>query len=254
MTSAFNKSSLTILLVSAILTGLTVQVRAQPQSGDAADTSAIEKEEKASDASLLQKKPGERPKLVDRIKSVQRKTFLKKKRVEIFPFFAMNLNDPFYQHFLAGASLGFHMVDSFSVELKGGAVVGTVNQDAVKLVRVNEGAICEDCPQLKYHADVNLGWSPIYGKISLLGESIVHFDTYFSAGGGIFGTDSGANPALNVGVGQRYFFNDWLVGRVELRDYIFMDSRNEISDIQNILLLSFSVSGFFPTSFEYEFR
>ena len=251
MTAAIYSRSLTIFLASAILTAFTPQVWAQPQPAKASDST---KGGEASGDSLIQKKASERPKLVDRIKSVQRKAFLKKKRVEIFPFFAMNLNDPFYQHFLAGASLSFHMVDSFALELKGGAVLGTVNQDAVKLVRVNEGAICEDCPQLKYHADVNMGWSPIYGKISLLGESIVHFDTYFSAGGGIFGTDSGANPSVNFGVGQRYFFNDWLVGRVELRDYVFMDSRNEISDIQNVLLLSFSVSGFFPTSFKYEFQ
>ncbi len=253
MTVALNKSWLTILMASTILTGLTVQVRAQPQAEETTETTESDTKAAPPD-SLPTKDRSVRRKLVDRIKSVQRKTFLKKKRVEIFPFFAMDLNDPFYQHFLAGASLSFHLVDSFALELKGGAVVGTINQDAVKLVRVNEGAICENCPQLKYHADANLGWSPIYGKLSLLGESIVHFDTYFSVGGGVFATDSGSNPSVNVGVGQRDFFNDWLVGRIEVRDYIFMDSRNEISDIQNVMLLSFSLSGFFPTSFEYEFR
>ena len=238
-----------LIATSLILANTTVApAAAQPAGGSGAPSAAAEESGKI----LKEKKT--RPKLADRIKSVQRKAFLKKKRVELFPFFAMNLNDPFYQHFVGGAALAFHLKDSFAIELKGGAVVGTVAQNAVKLVRVNEGAICEDCPQMKYHIDANLGWSPIYGKISLLGESIIHFDTYFTAGLGAFATDLGMNPAVNFGIGQRYFFNDWLVGRIELRDYVFNDSRDQISDLQNVLMLSVSVSGFFPTSFQYEFR
>ncbi len=62
------------------------------------------------------------------------------------------------------------------------------------------------------------------------------------------------SPAINIGLGQRYFITDWLVVRVELRDYIFLDSRNGQSDIQNLLILGFSVSGFIPPSFEYDFQ
>jgi len=256
MTVSHKKSWLTALSVSAILMGVTTVARAQPTQEKAKVTEKKESGAEAEETSeaLIEKREATRRNLVDRIKSVQRKTFLKKKRVELFPYFAMDLNDPFYQHYVAGAALAFHLVDSFAIELKGGAVLGSVPQNAVKLVRVNEGAICENCPQFKYHGDLNMSWSPIYGKLSLFGESILHFDTYFSVGGGAFATDAGVNPAVNVGIGQRYFLTDWLVTRLELRDYIFMDSRNEIADVQNILLLSFSVSGFFPTSFEYEFR
>ncbi|MEE2903416.1 MAG: outer membrane beta-barrel domain-containing protein [Myxococcota bacterium] len=238
-------------LVAASLT-LAYTTPLSSEAQPAQKSRAISESTEDQDKILKDKKA--RPKLADRIKSVQRKAFLKKKRVELFPFFAMNLNDPFYQHFVGGAALAFHLKDSFALELKGGAVVGTISQDAVKLVRVNEGAICEDCPQMKYHIDANLGWAPIYGKISLLGESIIHFDTYFTAGLGAFATDSGMNPAVNFGIGQRYFLNDWLVGRVEIRDYVFNDSRDQISDLQNVLMLSLSLSGFFPTSFQYEFR
>ena len=36
---------------------------------------------------------------------------------------------------------------------------------------------------------LDLTWAPFYGKISILGEGIMHFDTYITAGGGVFGTD-----------------------------------------------------------------
>jgi outer membrane beta-barrel protein len=90
--------------------------------------------------------------------------------------------------------------------------------------------------------------------VSLLGEGIVHFDTYVTTGAGIFGTDAGLNPSVNVGIGQRYFLTDWLVARVELRDYLFLETRNGETDLQNLLILGFAVSGFFPTSFSYEFQ
>ena len=196
----------------------------------------------------------ERLRLRDRVKSVQRKSFLKKSRFELFPYFGLDLNDPFFQHFIVGASGAYHLTDSLALELRGGFVAGSVKQSAIRFVRQETDSLLVDPPEFKYHADVDLQFSPIYGKISLFGESILHFDTYLVAGPGVFGTDQGANPAVNVGIGQRYFINRWLTARVELRDYIFMDNRNGSSDIQNLMIVSFSLSGFLPTTFDYEYR
>lgn len=196
----------------------------------------------------------EKRKLSDRIKSVQRKEFLKKNRIEIFPHFGLDLNDPFFQHFIVGASVGYHLVDSFSVEARGGFAIGSVKQSAIRFVRTETDSLLENPPEFKYHADLDFVWAPLYGKLSLFSEAILHFDTYVTAGPGIFGTDAGLNPAANVGIGQRYFITDWLVARIELRNYLFLDNRNNESDLQNLMILGFAVSGFFPMSFAYEFE
>jgi outer membrane beta-barrel protein len=196
----------------------------------------------------------ERKKLSDRIKSVQRKVFLKKSRVEIFPQFSLDLNDPFFQHFIVGAAVGFHLADSMSVEVRGGATIAKMKQSAIRFVRTETDSLLENPPEFKYHADIDFLWAPFYGKISLFSEAILHFDTYLTAGPGIFGTDAGLNPAANIGIGQRYFITDWLTARVEVRNYLFLDNRNDTSDLQNLLVLGFSVSGFFPMSFEYELQ
>jgi outer membrane beta-barrel protein len=196
----------------------------------------------------------ERRKLSDRIKSVQRKVFLKKGRVEVFPQFAIDLNDPFFQHGLVGAAVGFHLVDSMSVEVRGGFAFRMFKQSAIRFVRTETDSLLKNPPEFKYHADVDFLWAPFYGKVSLFSEGILHFDTYLTAGPGIFGTDAGLNPAANVGIGQRYFITEWLVARVEVRNYLFIDTRNNESDLQNLLVLGFALSGFFPTTFEYEFQ
>lgn len=232
-----------------------------------------EEEEVTAEAEKTEEPEGEpkKKRLRDRIKSVQRKVFLKRGRFEIFPHFGLDLNDPFFQHFIVGGSVAYHFVDSLSLELRGGGVVGSVKQSAIRFVRQVTDSLLKDPPEFVAHADIDVTWAPFYGKISLFGESILHFDTYVSAGPGLFvlkGLDREAmnpdpmnpelstffSPAINIGLGQRYFITDWLVVRVELRDYIFLDSRNGQSDIQNLLILGFSVSGFIPPSFEYDFQ
>ncbi|MEQ8276620.1 MAG: outer membrane beta-barrel domain-containing protein [Deltaproteobacteria bacterium] len=225
------------------------------QEGD--ETPPVDTETSAeaeeTDKAVEEREDGKQ-KLSDRIKSVQRKDFIKKERIEIFPQFALDLNDPFFQHLIVGVAGSYHVADSFAVELRGGFVVASIEQSAIRFVRIETESLIEDPPEFKYHADIDALWAPFYGKISLFGEGILHFDTYVTAGGGAFGTDAGLNPSLNFGIGQRYFINDWLTARVEIRDYIFMDNRGNEADLQNLLVLGFSVSGFFPMSFEYEFQ
>lgn len=235
-----------LALPLALPTGAFAQEDGDP--ADAAEAAEEAEKTKSGDADESDKK------LSDRIKSVQRKAFLKRQRVEVFPYFGLDLNDPFYQHFIVGGAVGFHLADSMSVELRGGGVVGSVQQKAIRFVRQETESLIDDPPEFQWHLDLDFGWAPFYGKVSLFGESILHFDTYLTAGPGVFATDAGVNPAMNIGLGQRYFINDWLVARVEIRDYLFIDRRNGESDLQNLLILGFSLSGFFPMTFEYEYQ
>lgn len=191
-------------------------------------------------------------KLSDRVKSVQRKVFLKRHRFEFYPHFGIDLNDAFYAHLVLGGSVGYHIVDSLALEGRFGYVLESVEEEPVRFLRQSAGALPARPPRFELHGELDAIWAPLYGKISLFGESILHFDTYLAVGGGVFKTDEGVSPAINFGLGQRYFVNDWLVVRVELRDYIFPDTRDRESDLQNLLMVNVSVSAFLPTSFEYE--
>lgn len=254
MKKSFNTLlTLSVVAMLASPPAALAQDDAEPAGGAEADQETARESEETQEAQPDPREERNR-RLEDRIKSVQRKVFLKKQRIELFPYFGLDLNDPFFQHLLVGASVSYHLSDSIALEARGGAVIASLKQGAIRLVRQEAGAVLENPPEFKYHADLDFTWAPFYGKISLFGEGILHFDTYLTAGPGIFGTDAGLNPAANIGIGQRYFLTKWLVARIELRDYLFIDSRNNRSDLQNLLVLGFSVSGFFPTSFEYEFQ
>ena len=185
-------------------------------SEDAAEVSAEAAESAEAD------KPKEKKTLADRVKSVQRKQLIKKGRLEVYPDIALDLNDPFYQHFILGGAVAYHFADSMSAEIRAGGVLGRGDQSAIRFVREETGSLINDPPEFKWP--------------------------------GVFATDEAVNPSMNIGIGQRYFINDWLTARVEIRNYIFIDSRNDESDLQNLLILGFSVSGFFPMAFEYEYQ
>ena len=196
---------------------------------------------------------GER-KLSDRIKSVQRKVFLKRRRFEIYPHLGIDLNDAFYAHIVLGGSVGFHVVDALSFEGRFGYVLGSVEEEPVRFVRQAAGALPERPPRFELHGELDVVWAPLYGKVSLFGEGILHFDTYLAVGGGVFKTDAGTSPAANFAFGQRYFINDWLVARAEVRNYLFPDTREGETDIQNLLLVNLSVSFFLPFGFEHDYQ
>lgn len=251
-------TTLSLAIVLAIAPSPALYAQQPEESGTASSDSETTAASKDSLAPTVEKKDEgdhEKRKLSDRIKAVERKVFLKKSRFEIFPHFAMGLNDSFFQHLIVGAAVGYHIADSASIELRGGYVFSSLKQSVITFVRNDAGAVLNNPPKFKYHADIDFLWAPLYGKLSLMSESILHFDTYVTAGPGVFGTDLGANPAVNVGIGQRYFITDWLVARIELRDYVFVESgRESSSKLQNMLILGFALSGFLPTEFQYEYQ
>jgi outer membrane beta-barrel protein len=225
------------------------------------DTETAREGEATEDAEA----PAKEEKLADRIKAVERKVFLKRRRFEVMPYVGLDLNDAFFQHFFVGASAAYHLEDSFALELRGGFALGDLEKDSVRFVRVETGSLPFDPPSLVAHADLDAVWAPIYGKLSLFGESILHFDTFLTAGGGIFVTErtddprgardrvTNVNPSANIGVGQRYFINEWLVLRAELRNYTFLETGGQ-SDLQNVTVLGLALSGFFPMTFAYEYQ
>ncbi len=199
----------------------------------------------------------------DRVKSISRKKFLKRKRFELSTNLAVNINDAYFQHVMAGLRGTYHITDGFALELGGLANLLPYSGQATSLNVVgyqlshilNEG---------RFHGVVDLGFtfSPIYGKFAVMGDNITHFDVFVSSGLGlaIDGNDGsafragevGLNPAWEIGVGARVFVNRWLAVRAELRDYIYNLKKNQFSVRQDVLVFQLGASFFFPLGFDYE--
>lgn len=199
----------------------------------------------------------------DRVKSVQRKLYLKRGRFEVAPSFNFNVNDPYYTKFGGQLRVAFYPSDTLAIAVRG-VWMQTLPTDDVRVAKKNlQSRLFFSVPQWGASADVE--WSPFYGKVAFL-NSILHFDGYFIAGGGVVATETSyvikadtaapttenrvlsPRPSYDFGVGMRFIAKDWLAVNVGLLNtsYVDVPAGTIKASTQNVMMLNAGVSFFFP--------
>jgi outer membrane beta-barrel protein len=203
--------------------------------------------------------------LGDKVKAVQRKGFMKRGRFEVTPMLSVSVNDAFNQKLGAGLRLAYHLHDSFAVALRGACYYdqwrcGT----SLRSDNVREGKLAFQSQILasQPYGQLMLDgiWSPVYGKAAFLGQSIIHFDLFLSAGFGLIWTATSMEPrnegphvATDLGGGVRFYPREWLAFELGLMATLYPDQPQESvpGTIQKVFAANVGFSFFFPTKFEY---
>jgi outer membrane beta-barrel protein len=90
----------------------------------------------------------------------------------------------------------------------------------------------------------------------LLAEGVMHFDMYLLLGGGVVGPlKSKPSAAGVIGIGQHLFLNDWFALRLEVKDTLFVFSRNAAApdsgkSLHGLLSATLGVCFYVPPDFE----
>src|SRR5262245_49589063 len=104
-----------LVVVGLVLTTLQAPVAwAQEEKKDAKETGKDEGEDSSRDDRMTDRARV----LGDRIKSVQRKMFLKRNRHELGVAAGLSLNDAFYQMFSVSGSYAYHILETVAIEGK----------------------------------------------------------------------------------------------------------------------------------------
>ena len=146
---------------------------------------------------------------------VQNRTYLKKGRIELSLLGGIIYSDPFLNIKTFGFSLGYHLSEYFSLHLI--ALKDSVgSSSALDTFQETLGAtVNTNFPQSYFGAE---GMSSIfYGKLSVLGKSIIYYDFYFLSGLGVTNTESGKDITPSLGLGQRFYLNKTLSVRLDYR-------------------------------------
>ena len=142
---------------------------------------------------------------------------------EVQPMFAFSIGDPFWRTLGMGVRVEHHFDERWSVSthLLGGLSLlaapvqlcgDTCSDPAAAKLRSAPG-------KLQLLVGAELGWAPIYGKLSLMGERTLHFDTYISAGPELVRELIAADGA-SAEVGR------WaLGGRLSIGERLFLSNR-----------------------------
>ncbi len=245
-------------LLLALLVVAPVTARAETDADAAAEGRKRAEEERRANAPVNLD-------LDQRIRPVSGNLFLKDGRHEFSPTLDLSLNDAFFSKYVFGLRYAYHLTEKWSVGLNGGwalstpsGAVTTCNSKGEDCQVPSKERLARTPGDFDLIAGLDVAWAPLYGKISVLAEKVLHFDTYALVGAGAVRTRLAAEgevdptssfvPEVHVGVGQRYFLGRSATLRFEIRDVIYQQEVGGRSDLQNQLLFGIGLSFFLGDS------
>jgi len=258
--------SIAPLLAAAALAGPQAALAAEDANANAADRDA-QAEARADEARAKEVHAPADLDLDERIRPVSGRMFSKDGRHEITPTLGLSIGDAFFSKYMAGLRYAYHFDEKWSVGVNGMYAVSSTSSGAVTRCD-SDGQNCqlptkEDLARtpgdLGFVGSVDVSWAPLYGKISLLAQKVLHFDTYGVLGAGVVQAkmapvgsttvETTMQPALHVGLGQRYFLSKNTTLRFEIRDVIYqLEVQGKTAavekDLQNQLLFTIGLSWF----------
>jgi outer membrane beta-barrel protein len=193
--------------------------------------------------------------LKDRIKSVSNRMFVKSGRMEltVLPLTSISLNDAFYQKYGMGAGFAYHISEAFAIQALITYTLEPLNVDTGNATYhgSKENTDIPYAGKRNFLVGADFCWSPVYGKVSLAAEYVMHFDTYIMGIGGELKDGSNFGFAGSFGLGIRFFFNRTFALKLELKDYMVFNDKVSIkdlpakSDVQHQLMFNLGLSIFF---------
>jgi outer membrane beta-barrel protein len=215
---------------------------------------------------------------------VQNRFFLKEDRFEIAPVLGYVPNNPMVRRYTGGILGAYHFSETFAAEgafiyapdLNTGDLKGLVNT-LVLIAQDGSGtgsSFQQPIDKLALGATFAARWAPLYGKINLIGETVLNFDFYGVAGIGLLTInkyyarydasleegirldtfESKSTVPLNLGLGFNFFVNQSIAIKLDARSYLYIDNEPQYDPneavteqrLYNALITSAGVSVFFP--------
>lgn len=192
---------------------------------------------------------------------VRNRLFSLAHRPEVSPSLGISIGDRLTNHYMLNVAGAFNLTETLAVDVRASYALsrqtGYARGVGNKLVRRDPLSptgglqIVDDLAnlwELRANAMGGLRWAPVYGKISLMAETPVHFQAYGWLGGGMGAfhrqsvvyclsvveresgtcgewlTEDRASPLGAAAVGVRFFSSKGGSVMLEVRDFVFPDA------------------------------
>lgn len=118
------------------------------------------------------------------------------------------MNEPFFETSRFGGHIGYHLNETHGIVASGQFYTKGLNNNGQTLASTqlsNEIIRMEFAPQPEYHLLLNYQVTPYYGKISVFKDFVMNLSLYGMVGGGMIDIGGEMTPALNIGMGQKFY-------------------------------------------------
>jgi outer membrane beta-barrel protein len=221
--------------------------------GTALESTTARAGSRGADEALAEFRDGSQPHNV-----VENRFFLKRDRWEVAPTLGYVPNNPFVKRYVGGVMIARHFTEELAAEatvmyapdlgendLKD--LTSTLVQIAETTETGGEGGSNFQQPldKMILGATFDVRWAPVYGKLNLIGERVLNFDFYGTAGLGLMSSElyyaqydessenfvsiqdvgSRAHANVNVGVGFNFFLSSSVALKLDGRSYLYIDKK-----------------------------
>jgi outer membrane beta-barrel protein len=146
----------------------------------------------------------------DTVTAVQKRPLRQAHRLELQPYGEMSIADPYLQRWGAGLRAMWHLREGLSIGLDGNGLGSWATEELVIAKTELHARIVESRARMTLGAFAAI--APLYGKVALPGDALVHFETFLDAGLGAAWTETdatrGVRPMIAAGIGQRVFLGE----------------------------------------------
>jgi outer membrane beta-barrel protein len=154
---------------------------------------------------------------------VQNRLYSKERKFELGTFGGVISTDPFLSVKNTGATLGYHFSEYLALHAVGWKSFVGPSTALTTFEQTIQATTNFNAPRSFFGLEGMA--SILYGKLSLVGKSIIYYDFHFTAGMGATWTESGTYATPNFGVGQQIYLSKAASLRV---DYRLMHYREKI--------------------------
>lgn len=140
------------------------------------------------------------------LRVVRNRTYSKAHKIELGGFVGFTSTNPFISVKNLGLTLGYHFDENWAIEalyikdyVSNSSAQTTFQQQT--LAEGNPHTADSNFP--RYFLGGEVAYSPIYGKLSLLGKYIIYYDMHLLGGAGETNTEAGTYITPLAGIGQQ---------------------------------------------------
>lgn len=148
-------------------------------------------------------------------------------RFEVGPRFSISLLEVFNSEYGAGVDLTYNITETHGLNFVYNSFFGGKTRYAQAMERdmtLPGGAGKVDltnAPATEYLATLNYQYTSHYGKISLTKFWVMNLALYGSVGAGVISVGEEATPTAQLGIGQKFYFNNNFAFRFGLQSLIY---------------------------------
>ncbi len=155
---------------------------------------------------------------------VQNRKYKKRGTFEVGLMLGSTSTDPFLSVKDIGFRIGYNFNEDFGMSAFVWRVLATGSDAQTQLETQTTARANTNIPSMYYAAEAS--YSPIYGKLSILGKAIIYYDMKLMGGIGSMQTETGSYIAPLLGVGQKIFLRHDISLALDYRFLFYSETVN----------------------------